>query len=259
MKTVIISLSPRKSFSASMYYSKVIKLFMGKGEVSIINLKTKRQYSEFEKQLDSIDNLVIASPVYVDTIPSTVLEKLVKIENYVKDKNIKLNVYAVTNCGFYEGEQNRLAQKTIEVWSQKCGFAYKGGLGIGAGVMIAFTRMLPLMGIAIELLTIMVRILLCAANGNLTGQAVFEHYFPYSFLIQTLLYLLWNMGFFVNGFQLGKNIKKARVSPLKYTTLWFCPRFLFVIIASMYWFFASMIWYRGAFWRLTKEPKTENE
>ena len=58
MKTVILSLSPRKSFSASMYYSKVIKFFMAKNDVTIMNLKTKKQYLEFEGQLDKIDKLV---------------------------------------------------------------------------------------------------------------------------------------------------------------------------------------------------------
>ena len=255
MKTVILSLSPRKSFSASLYYSKVVKIFIKKGDVSIINIKTQKQYLAFEQQLNSIDNLVIVTPVYVDTIPSTVLELLVKIENFVKNKNINLNVYAMTNCGFYEGEQNRLAQKTIEVWSGKCGFTYKGGLGIGAGVMIAFTRTLPPIGLAIECLIILIRILLCLVNENFTAQAIFYHYFPYTFVIQTGLYLLWNMGFFIHGFKLAKSIEKSNDAPLKYTTLWFCPRFLFVIIASIYWFVASVIWYKGAFWRLHKEPK----
>lgn len=255
MKTVIVSLSPRKSFSASMYYSKVVKIFLTKGEVSIINIKTEKQYLELEKQLSSIDNLVIVTPVYVDTIPSTALEKLLRIQNFVKDKDIKPNVYAMTNCGFYEGEQNRLAQKTIEVWSEKSGFNYKGGLGIGAGVMIAFTRTLPPIGIAIELLIILSRMLGCLVTGNFTVEAIFDHYFPYTLVIQTGLYLLWNMGFFINAFRLAKHVEKTDAMPLKYTTAWFCPRFLFVIIASIYWFVASMIWYKGAFWRLHKEPK----
>ena len=255
MRTVILSLSPRKSFSASMYYSKVIKLFISKKDVSIIKLKTQKQYLEFEQQLDKIDNLVIATPVYVDTIPSTVLERFVQIENCVKEKNININIYALTNCGFYEGEQNELAQKTIELWSEKCGFNYKGGLGIGAGVMIAFTRTLPLIGVGIELLLILIRMLLALLEGDFTVGNIFYHYFPYTLVIQTSLYLLWNMGFFINGFKFAKKIQKIKKAPVKYTTLWFCPRFLFVLIASTYWLIASIIWYKGAFWRLHKEPK----
>ncbi|MEA4852765.1 MAG: hypothetical protein VB082_00640 [Christensenella sp.] len=255
MKTVIVSLSPRKSFSASLYYSKVIKFFVLKGDVSIINLKTQKQYLELEQKLNSIDNLVIVTPVYVDTIPSTALERLLQIENFVKGKNIRLNIYAVTNCGFYEGEQNRLAQKTIELWAQKCGFIYKGGLGIGAGVMIAFTRILPLIGLLIEALILSFRMFLCLVDGSFTAAHIFYHYFPYTLVFQTGLYLLWNMGFFINGFKLAKKIEKSKDVPLRYITIWFCPRYLFVVMASIYWFFASMIWYRGKFWRLHKEPK----
>lgn len=255
MKTIILSLSPRKSFSASMYYASVVKAFLKKGEVSLINLKTEQQYRELETQIGQADNLVIVSPVYVDTIPSTALEKLVKLERFVKDRHIKLRVYAMTNCGFYEGEQNRLAQKTIELWSRKCGFDYMGGLGIGAGLMIAFTRTLPVIGIAIELLILCIRMLLCAAAGSFTAQAIFAHYFPYTLVIQTSLYLLWNMGFFIRGFQLAKHIERTEAAPLRYTTVWFCPRFLFVIVATAYWFTASLFWYKGAFWRLHKEPK----
>lgn len=254
MRTVILSLSPRKSFSASMYYSKVLRFFMSKGDVSIIKLKTQKQYLELEQMLDKIDNLVIVSPVYVDTIPSSALEWLVKIENFVHDKGINLNIYAMTNCGFYEGEQNELAQKTVKVWSEKCGFTYKGGLGIGAGVMIAFTRTLPPIGVAIELITILVRMLIAFITGSFTIENIFHHYFPYTLVIQSSLYLLWNMGFFVNGFKLAKKIEKGTTAPLKYTTLWFCTRFLFVIMASIYWLVASAVWYRGAFWRLHKEP-----
>ena len=72
MRTVILSLSPRKSFSASMYYSKVVKLFMSQEDVQVLTIKTQKQYQELEQQLHTIDNLVIVSPVYVDTLPSTV-------------------------------------------------------------------------------------------------------------------------------------------------------------------------------------------
>ncbi|MEG0292485.1 MAG: hypothetical protein RR495_07080 [Anaerovoracaceae bacterium] len=255
MKTVIVSLSPRKKFSASMYYSKVLKFFINEGEVSIINLKTESQYNELKNQLHEIDNLVIVTPVYVDTIPSTALEILVKIENFVKDKDIRLNVYGMTNCGFYEGEQNELAQRTIRLWSDKCGFVYKGGIGIGAGVMVAFTRILPIVGIVLELLTLSILMVIGAIKGELQINDVFDNYFPYNLLIQTALYLMWNMGLFINGYKLAKNIESLGESPLKYTTIWFCPRALFVIIASIYWVIASAIWYRGKFWRLHKMPK----
>ena len=255
MKTLIVTLSPRKSFSTSMYFSKVLKFFSTKGQVSILEVKTQKQFLELEHLLPEVDNLVFATPVYVDTIPSTVLERLKQIENFVKNRDISLNVYSLTNCGFYEGEQCQLAINTFKLWCDKCGFTFKGGLGVGAGVMVGFIRTLIPIGVAITLLEILIRAIACLMGSDFSAAAIFNHFFPYTLVIQTGLYLLWSMGLFVNAFKMAKYINSGADMNVKYTGLWFCPRFLFVIMASIYWVLASMIWYRGAFWRLHKEPK----
>lgn len=255
MKTVIITLSPRKSFSASLYFSKLLKFFSSKGDVSIVELKTQKQYLEFEKLLGHVDNLVFVTPVYVDTIPSTVLAKLKKIEDYVKDKDISANVYALTNCGFYEGDQCDLALNTFNIWCQRCGFSFKGGLGIGSGVMLSFIRTLIPIGIVLTLFEWLLRGVVGAFSGDLSLYTVFGHP-PYTLIIQTALYFLWSMGLFIHTFKMAKSVQSGRTMPLTYTQAWFCPRFLFVIIASIYWLVASMFWYRGAFWRLHKLPKS---
>ncbi len=258
MKTLILSLSPRKSFSTSLYFSRILKFFMTKGEVSILELKTQKQYNELEKMLEHVDNLVFATPVYVDALPSTVLDRLVQIERYAQGKNLSVNVYALTNCGFYEGDQCQLALNTLAIWSKKCGFSYKGGLGIGAGVMVGFIRTLIPIGIVITLLEILIRAVICLVGGNFTATAIFNHFFPYTLVIQTVLYLLWSTGLFVNIFRLANFVQSGTSMKVKFTSIWFCPRFLFVIIASLYWLLASMLWYRGAFWRLHKEPYGSN-
>ncbi|MEG0156719.1 MAG: hypothetical protein RR626_08780 [Anaerovoracaceae bacterium] len=245
MKTIIITLSPRKSFSTSAYFSKVLAFFMAKGEVSILEVKTLKQYLALEAQLDQIDNLVCVTPVYVDTIPSTVLDILEKIERAVSGKSLSLNVYALTNCGFYEGEQCALALNTFNLWCKRCGFTFRGGLGIGAGVMVGFIRTLIPIGIAITLIELLVR----------AATSLIEPFFPWGLVIQTVLYLLWSMGMFVHTFKMAKKVEKGETMGCSYTQIWFCPRFLFVPIASLYWLLASMIWYRGAFWRLHKAPK----
>ena len=254
MKTLILSMSPRRSFSASMYYSKLLKLGIKNHEVELLELKTPRQYSVVEKQLSEVDNIVFVTPVYVDTIPSTVLDKLVKIENYVQDKDIKLNIYALTNCGFYEGEQCDLAQKTFKIWSKRCGFEFKGGLGIGAGVMLAFIRTLIPIGIIITLFEFLFfAIYALITTGTITFNDVIHT--PMTLIVQTALYFLWSTGLFINLFKMAKKIEKQSKMGIVYTTLWFCPRFLFVIIASIYWIIASIFWYRGNFLKLLKEPE----
>ena len=78
-----------------------------------------------------------AFPLYVDGVPSHLLRCLLKLEesfNKIKEKDIK--VYALVNCGFYEGKQNKLAIEIIENWCEKCGLKWGQGLGIGAGPLL---------------------------------------------------------------------------------------------------------------------------
>lgn len=255
MNTLILTMSPRKSFSTSMYLSKVLRFFLKRGQATILELKTKKQYLQLKQQLHQVDNLVFVTPVYVDTIPSTVLDVLSQIQQDTKDKNLSLNIYAITNCGFYEGEQCQLAQNTFKLWSQACSFEYKGGLGVGAGVMLGFIRTLIPIGLAVTLAEILIRCVVCLFLGNFTPVAIFSHFFPYTLVIQTALYLLWSMGLFINTYKMARRVQTASQLSVRYTTLWFCPRFLFVMMASIYWVLASIFWYRGSFWRLLKEPK----
>ena len=253
MKTLILSMSPRNSFSASMYFSKILKFFMESGEVEILQVKTNKQYLNLESKLDKVDNLVFVTPVYVDTIPSTVLDKLVKIENYSKDKNLNLNIYTLINCGFYESSHCELAQKTFKLFCDKCNFNFKGGLSIGSGVMVAFIRTLIPIGIFITIFeTLLIGIFTFINTGSLTFNDLLH--FPSSLVVQTILYILWSMGLFINSFKLSRQIDANKTSNVIYTGLWFCPRFLFVIIASIYWIIASIFWYKGKFWDLLKEP-----
>ena len=56
------------------------------------------------------------------------------VEIYFKsNENHTMRVYAISNCGFYEGEQNKTALKIIENWCHKCDLIFAQGLGIGAG------------------------------------------------------------------------------------------------------------------------------
>lgn len=258
MKTIILAMSPRKSFSASMYFSKLLKFFIGKSEVSILELKTQNQYIALEKQLDLIDNLVFATPVYVDSIPSTVLERLQQIEAYARDNSVSLNVYALANCGFYEGEQCELALETFRLWCKRCGFSFKGGLGIGSGVMVSFIRTLVPLGIAITLAEILIRGIISVFSGSFDLIQTL-HFFPYALTIMTGLYLLWSTSLFLSSRQMAARIRSSLDMETAYIHISFCPRFLFVVISSLYWVIASMIWYRGAFWRLHKEPKEQKD
>ena len=82
--------------------------------------------------------MVFAFPLYVDSLPSHLLSCLVRLEEYLKHAAFSKDctVYAIANCGFYEGSQNALALDIMENWCSKAGVIWGCGLGIGAGGMM---------------------------------------------------------------------------------------------------------------------------
>lgn len=68
------------------------------------------------KQLPAADALVFSCPLYVDGIPAHLLSCLVKLEELLSKsthpENHAVRVYALVNCGFYEGIGGGLSQMT---------------------------------------------------------------------------------------------------------------------------------------------------
>ena len=130
MKILILSTSPRKSFSTSLYLGKILKFFLAGNSVEIFQLKSVGDYTKIIGKLSDIDALVFTTPVYVDSIPSTTLEHLKKLEEFIGGKNYNFKVYSILNCGFYEGHQCCNALKTYELWCKKAGLDFGGGIGV---------------------------------------------------------------------------------------------------------------------------------
>jgi hypothetical protein len=69
--------------------------------------------------------LVFAFPLYVDGIPSHLLNCLRKLEKFFGGLDKKdIMVYSLGNCGFYEGDQNKLAIEMMENWCAKAGLKW---------------------------------------------------------------------------------------------------------------------------------------
>ncbi|MGL4948373.1 MAG: hypothetical protein ACRC42_03220 [Mycoplasma sp.] len=260
MATLIINTSPRKSFTTSMYLSRVLKRFLIGEKTEIITLKTLSDYRNITEKLKTIDNIVFANPVYVDTIPSTTLEFLKKLEVFIKENNLSFNVYGLINCGFYEGHQTESALKTYEFWSKRCNLNWCGGLGIGAGVMIGFIRTLPVIGLIMEAIIVGIFSIIGAFSSDPASyfSDFFGHYLYLSFVIQTGLWVLWSMGMLVNTFKLSRSIRKQKSHGIKFTSLWFCPKWLFITLASLFWRIRAILLHFKWPWQLTKKIK-DNE
>lgn len=106
--------------------------------VSRIAAQTSPETYAFGDVRDS-DVLIIAFPLFVDGIPASLMRFLAAYENYCraqKNSTPLQRVFAVCNCGFYEGVQNELALEMVAHFCASAGLLWCGGVGIGTGEMI---------------------------------------------------------------------------------------------------------------------------
>jgi multimeric flavodoxin WrbA len=89
------------------------------------------------------DVIILAFPLYIDSVPSKVLAMLMELEHHIKKESTQ-NVYAIINNGFYEGKQTHIAFEIIQNWCERGGLKFCGGIGQGAGEMIGSTKNIPL-------------------------------------------------------------------------------------------------------------------
>lgn len=85
------------------------------------------------------DVLLIAFPLYVDSLPMPLIRVLVELEQEAKVVKPLPKVYAVCHCGFYESSQNETALRIIKNFCSRAGLDWQYGLGIGAGVFFGMT------------------------------------------------------------------------------------------------------------------------
>ncbi len=95
------------------------------------------------KEVLTADTLVFVSPLYVDNLPSSLLDYLERFERFVKTYPTtippSLKVYAFINCGFLGGYQNYIALEILQHFANRMHFNWCGGLGIGSGAMLGST------------------------------------------------------------------------------------------------------------------------
>lgn len=147
MEIAFISGSPKIKDSASEYILQELKVFLENDNNTICEyhfIKPKLSIEEME-QLKECNVLVFAFPLYVDGVPSHVLNCLIQLEMFlIATKEKDITVYCLVNCGFYEGYQNTLAIEIMENWCAKAGVKWGQGVGIGAGGMLTAIKNVPI-------------------------------------------------------------------------------------------------------------------
>ncbi len=133
MKIALINASPKAKSSVSELLINSLKVNLkNKAELYDVKLRKPTVSADTLATLESCDVWVIAYPLYVDALPSHLLSCLKELEKTeFLSKNKK--VYAVANCGLYEGVQTKYSLEILEHWCKKVGFKWCGAVGIGAG------------------------------------------------------------------------------------------------------------------------------
>lgn len=141
LNIALINASPKAKDSASGYLLEELKPLLKDSAVSEYVMRTA-QLKEMDTLLKQ-DAVVFAFPLYVDGIPSHLLHCLSQWEELAKGQKSALRVYAIVNCGFYEGHQNQNALQILMNWCAKAGLTWGQGIGIGCGGMVAAIHGIP--------------------------------------------------------------------------------------------------------------------
>ena len=108
-KILLLNSSPKYKDSASEHYLDL--LYKHLDHNYLIEEEQMILKDSVINKIKNADIIVIASPLYADSLPSHVIKFLSSVNNL--DLNNKL-LYLIMNCGFLEGIQNKVAFKIIK-------------------------------------------------------------------------------------------------------------------------------------------------
>lgn len=145
MITALVNGSPKVKNSASGCVLQELKsLLLADHEIIECHFKSAEISNHDLEQITNCNTLVFAFPLYVDGIPSHLLSCLYQMETFLKTKPTKkISVYALVNCGFYEGHQNAIALEMMKNWCEKAKLNWGQGIGIGGGGMLPILSEVP--------------------------------------------------------------------------------------------------------------------
>lgn len=145
MKIAFINGSPKIKNSASKEYLKLCQQQLGPHHTYVeLHPSIECISAEELNNLNEVDVILCAFPLYYDGIPGHLLENLHIIEAYTQHTPLRAKIYVIVNAGFYEGEQCRYAIDLMKQWTIKSKLSWGMALGIGAGSMLAFMKQVPL-------------------------------------------------------------------------------------------------------------------
>lgn len=97
---------------------------------------TLRSQEKLRRMLDAVESadlVLLAFPLYVDSLPAPVIEALERIAAHQAGQPTGKLFAAIANCGFPEAHHNATALAICATFARQAGFAWAGSLALGAG------------------------------------------------------------------------------------------------------------------------------
>ena len=96
-------------------------------------LKSKEKMQALFAALERADLVLLAFPLYVDSLPAPVIEVLERIALERQGRVTGQLFAAIANSGFPEAQHNATALAICETFARQTGFTWAGSLALGAG------------------------------------------------------------------------------------------------------------------------------
>jgi len=96
-------------------------------------INTADRIEALRDAIDRADLVVLAFPLYVDTLPGPVISVFETLVEHCRQKSKTTRFAAIVNCGFPEASQNANAIAVCAEFARSAGFKWMGGLPLGAG------------------------------------------------------------------------------------------------------------------------------
>ena len=141
MKAVLLIGSPRLKKSASFTLGNYLLDRLAArdvtGETRFVqrDVRTDETREALTAAVAQADLVILSAPLYVDSLPAPATRTLEVLAQRLdaRDRPARQQFVAIINCGFPESAHNNVALAICEQFARTAGFAWAGGLALGAG------------------------------------------------------------------------------------------------------------------------------
>ncbi|WP_299232092.1 hypothetical protein [uncultured Bacteroides sp.] len=134
-KVMILNGSPRAPKSNSKKYSEIFMKY-SRLQCDYFNI-TKSNHLKLIAEMEKYSDVIIAFPLYADSLPVGLLNFLKNLENNLPAQRPVISI--LINCGFLEYEQNCVAVSMIRYFCRRNNFPIGSILMLGSGEAILET------------------------------------------------------------------------------------------------------------------------